>query len=363
MKKILIICNVASYHQVEFFDELAKSDKLQVKVLYQLESTFDRNWKRKIVPSHDFELLRRINITKSRALYWNFGLIKEIRRFQPDRIILTQYANLNQLFLLWMSVLLRSKKIILWTERPGISFNEAPVLSNNFLRIVGRQLSLLPLKLNNSIQIWGIGRFSCEYYDSLVTRKVFNVPYYSDIQKFSKSKTVYNESNTIKLLFAGKFIKRKGLDLIIEVVNSNNFPNIEFHFLGTGPLQKEVIDLCERNVCCFHHGFVEREQMADFYSDKDVLILPGRHDGWGMVIQEAMASGLGIISTRNVGAALDLVDSENGILIEPSKTSLSQAIEVLDYKTILRWRSNSIQRARSVNVVEGKHWLEEILDD
>lgn len=363
MKKILIICNVASYHQVEFFDELAKSDKLQVKVLYQLESTFDRNWKNRIVPSHDFELLRRIYISKSRALYLNFGLIKVIRGFQPDKIILTQYANLNQLFLLWMSVLLCSKKMILWTERPGISFNEAPVLSNNFLRVVGRQLSLLPIKLNNSIQIWGIGRFSCEYYDSMVIRKAYNVPYYSDIQKFLTSKRVNNETNTIKLLFAGKFIKRKGIDLLIEVVKSKYFPNIEFHFLGTGPLQKDVIDLCESNDYCFYHGFVEREQMADFYIDKDVLILPGRHDGWGMVIQEAMASGLGIISTQNVGAALDLVDSENGILIEPSKNSLSQALESLNYKTILRWRSHSIEKARSVNVVEGKYWLEEVLDD
>jgi len=363
LKKILIICNVASYHQVEFFDELAKSDKLQLKVVYQLEATFDRNWKNKIIPSHDFELLRRVYFSKSRALYWNFGLIKVIKRFKPDKIVLTQYANLNQLFLLWMSVLLCSKKMILWTERPGINFNEAPVLSNNFLRTVGRQFSLFPLKLNNSIQIWGIGRFSCEYYDSIVPSKVFNVPYYSDIQKFSKSTRVRHEKNSIKLLFAGKFIKRKGLDLLIEVVKSKNFHDVEFHFLGTGPLKNAVVDLCESYDNCFYHGFVEREQMGEFYSDKDVLILPGRHDGWGMVIQEAMACGLGVISTRNVGAALDLVDSENGILIEPSKKSLSQVLESLNYETILRWRSNSIEKARLVNVVEGKHWLEEVLDD
>ena len=363
MKKVLIICNVASYHQVECFDELAKSDKLQLKVVYQLEATFDRNWKNKIIPSHDFELLRRVYFSKSRALYWNFGLIKVIRRFKPDKIVLTQYANLNQLFLLWLSVLLCSKKFILWTERPGISFNEAPVLSNNFLRTMGRQFSLLPIKLNKSIQIWGIGQFSCEFYNATVQRNIYNVPYFSDIQKFSKSTRVRHEKNSIKLLFAGKFIKRKGLDLLIEVVKSKNFRDVEFHFLGTGPLKRDVVDLCESYDYCFYHGFVEREQMGEFYSDKDVLILPGRHDGWGMVIQEAMACGLGVVSTRNVGAALDLVDSENGLLIEPSKKSLSQALESLDFETILKWQRNSVEKARSVHVVQGKHRLEEVLDD
>ena len=48
-----------------------------------------------------------------------------------------------------------------------------------------------------------------------------------------------------------------------------------------------------------------------------VLVLPSRHDGWGVVIQEALSAGLPVIATRQTGAAYDLVEEgKNGFLVE-----------------------------------------------
>jgi glycosyltransferase involved in cell wall biosynthesis len=64
-------------------------------------------------------------------------------------------------------------------------------------------------------------------------------------------------------------------------------------------------------------GAVPFEERAKYFVETDVFVHPARHDGWGVVIQEAMAAGLPVIATRQTGAAYELVkENENGFLIE-----------------------------------------------
>ena len=60
-------------------------------------------------------------------------------------------------------------------------------------------------------------------------------------------------------------------------------------------------------------------------------MLPSRHDGWGVVINQAIGAGLPIISSTAVGAATDLVESgTNGVLVPPGQLEpLTEAIRNL----------------------------------
>jgi glycosyltransferase involved in cell wall biosynthesis len=63
-------------------------------------------------------------------------------------------------------------------------------------------------------------------------------------------------------------------------------------------------------------GDVPFEARAMSFTLGDVFVHPARHDGWGIVIQEAMAAGLPVIGTRETGAACDLVeDGRSGFLV------------------------------------------------
>jgi glycosyltransferase involved in cell wall biosynthesis len=64
------------------------------------------------------------------------------------------------------------------------------------------------------------------------------------------------------------------------------------------------------------HGEVDEAQLAARYAQADVFVLPSFHEGYGMVLAEALAHGLPIVSTT-AGAIPDTVPREAGLLLPP----------------------------------------------
>jgi glycosyltransferase involved in cell wall biosynthesis len=63
-------------------------------------------------------------------------------------------------------------------------------------------------------------------------------------------------------------------------------------------------------------GGLSEEQLAQRYVDADVFALLSRQETWGVVVNEAAASGLPLVLSDRVGAAYDLLrDGENGFLV------------------------------------------------
>src|SRR5262249_56320903 len=65
-----------------------------------------------------------------------------------------------------------------------------------------------------------------------------------------------------------------------------------------------------------YEGFQAPESLPTYFGRSDVFVLPSRHDGWGVVVNQALAAGLPVITSDAVGAGLDLVeDGVNGICV------------------------------------------------
>jgi glycosyltransferase involved in cell wall biosynthesis len=70
--------------------------------------------------------------------------------------------------------------------------------------------------------------------------------------------------------------------------------------------------------CVVFAGFRQIGELRAFYSGAGAFVHPALEEPWGLVINEAMASGLPVLSSRNVGAAEELVvDGETGFLFDP----------------------------------------------
>ena len=77
-------------------------------------------------------------------------------------------------------------------------------------------------------------------------------------------------------------------------------------FVGDGPERLAVESQARaRGVRCVFAGFMNQQQMAEAYVAADVLMLPGR-ETWGLVANEALACGLPVVMSEEVGSAPDL---------------------------------------------------------
>lgn len=160
-------------------------------------------------------------------------------------------------------------------------------------------------------------------------------------------------------LASNRFVERKNLGRLIEAyarhVASSRSSGLGFQekeksgvwplvLLGDGELKGELMALCEGlGVQVFSGGHLEKlklnsyklktssegglvvfagfRQIAElpaFYAEAGAFVHPALEEPWGLVINEAMASGLPVLSSRNVGAAEELVvDGETGYLFDP----------------------------------------------
>src|SRR5262249_16541028 len=98
-----------------------------------------------------------------------------------------------------------------------------------------------------------------------------------------------------------------------------------------------------------YEGFQAPEALPAYFGRSDVFVLPSRHDGWGVVVNQALAAGLPIISSDAVGAGLDFVEnSVNGMCIPADDVeSLYSAMKILavDRGLVRQWGEKSRAKA------------------
>ncbi|MBQ3417900.1 MAG: glycosyltransferase family 4 protein [Ruminococcus sp.] len=136
------------------------------------------------------------------------------------------------------------------------------------------------------------------------------------------------KANEPVVLLVGQIIPRKGIDIMLEASLSLS-PEIKYYVVGgacTEPLQ-QIIDAKHIENVQFV-DFAGKEELRKYYSMCDVFALPTREDIWGLVINEAMAYCLPIVTTDNCVAGLELV-SENWIIPTEDSDALAEKMKEL----------------------------------
>lgn len=131
------------------------------------------------------------------------------------------------------------------------------------------------------------------------------------------------------ILYVGQFVYRKGIDVLIKATKRLT-SEYGVYLVGGVPTQ-EYLDM-QKNINNLHFvGFKSKTELAEFYKAADVFVLPTREDIWGLVINEAMAYGLPVITTTTCGSGRELIsDDINGYLVQPdNEDELCKAILTL----------------------------------
>jgi UDP-glucose:(heptosyl)LPS alpha-1,3-glucosyltransferase len=118
------------------------------------------------------------------------------------------------------------------------------------------------------------------------------------------------------VIFVANELQRKGFTPLLRAVASLRDPRI--HLLAVGRL-----DPGECGSVIASLGMSERvkftgpsNEVADYYAAADVFALPTQYEAWGLVIVEAMASGLRVLTSRLAGAAVTVDEGQTGQLLD-----------------------------------------------
>ncbi len=180
------------------------------------------------------------------------------------------------------------------------------------------------------------------------------------IDKESVSEKKQNEiremlqmSKKVILLSVGRFIEGKGFDLLLKVATL--MTEIEIYLIGD-EAPKEYLDIMRKNNITNIHfvDFCDFKKLKLYYHASDFFVLPTRGDTWGLVINEAMASGLPVITTNKCVAGIQLIkDGVNGYIVESDNINeLIDKIKILaDNKKLRKEMSrNNIEKIKEYSI-------------
>lgn len=127
------------------------------------------------------------------------------------------------------------------------------------------------------------------------------------------------------VLSVGQFIYRKGYDILLKTCEKLD-KNIGIYIVG-GQATTEYLELQDRLQLNNVHfvDFMTKDKLINYYKAADLFILPTREDIWGLVVNEAMAYGLQVITTDKCLAGIEMIKDRGRIV--PVETNWKKVIE------------------------------------
>ncbi len=120
-------------------------------------------------------------------------------------------------------------------------------------------------------------------------------------------------SDTLRVLFLGQVILRKGIQYLLTTAKLLERENIHFDVVGPIGISREAVGAAPGNVT--FHGRTGRGEAAAWYQRSHVFVLPTLSDGFAITQLEAMAYGLPVIATPCSGKVVH--DGEDGFIVPP----------------------------------------------
>ena len=136
----------------------------------------------------------------------------------------------------------------------------------------------------------------------------------------------------MKLLYVGTLIGRKGQPVLLEALSrlTGNGVGARLTLVGQGPERPELERLADRlgvSDRVTFTGGLDHDRVRQEYARADVFCLPSFAEGVPVVLMEAMASGLPVVSTRIAGIPELVEDGEHGFVVRPGRADdLEQAL-------------------------------------
>ena len=332
-----------------------------------------RNLLYKISTTYPYYILKRFGISKNQVITFPFiEVLSRLRKFLPDHIekyyifflcslfdILTSIFVNNKInfFIGWSGFSLYSlkkakqHKCITLLERGSASIDYQKKILDDEEKKLNIKISKpnkffisKELKEYHATDYINVPtRFSYNTFNNKLKKKIFINSYGVNQKEFKKNK---KKNKKFIVIYAGGLSIQKGSHYLIEAIyNLQKIKKIEFWHVGK--IQEEMKNIVKKFLSknIKYLGHKEQNMLYKYYSQSSVFCIPSIHDGFPLVIPQAMSCGLPVICTRESGGAEFIKNNYNGIIVKSKNSKqIENAIKKLFY-------NHNLLKKMSVNAI------------
>ena len=352
MKKLLFITNYPAPYRVCFYDELGKHADVTVLFSEKKEDRTHRDANWFITGEGRF---RMVQLTQKRGALKGRDLCVDVIPWLKkswDAIVVCGYSSpTNMLAMAW----LKANRIPFYLEVDGGLIREAKGIRYHIKRaMIGSPTWWISSGRETTRYLTHYGakeeRIFHYPFTSLWAREIADSAPSPEEKQILRQKLGMEEKRI--LLFVGRLSAPKGMEDLLHVIPE--LPEDTGVWFVGGEPNREHLDFCrEHNLSRVHFvGFTKKDALLDYYRAADYFVLPTWSDVWGLVINEAMACGLPVVTTDRCVAGMELVrPGENGFLVPArDRTALSQTLRLALDADFRQLGANALETIRPYTV-------------
>ena len=194
--------------------------------------------------------------------------------------------------------------------------------------------SLIRIILNSAHVTLGISNAVNSQFNqtSIKVSSLKKYRYWVDLKHFKpmnlkESRKKIGVDDRFTVLFVGRLIPIKGIKLLVEI--AHELDQIQFLFIGAGPLESFLKNASKQNPNIQFLGNVQNYDLPAYYNSADIFCIPSQYEeGLGRVVMESVACGIPVVGS-NRGGISEALNKTISMLLEPTHDNLKNTIQML----------------------------------
>jgi glycosyltransferase involved in cell wall biosynthesis len=322
--RLTLVHNIFAPYREGLFKAIDKLPGVRLTVYYCSDKCPGRNWRIK-PEGYKYQVLKGVTI--GRNLHINPEIIWRIVTDRPDVLVVGGYSYPTSMMAILTAKFLRIP-LVLWSAS---SLLDSRLNLSNWRQKSKYVAKRLLIRCADKYIV--PGQKAIEYLKELgagakdisIMRNSFDLDFFhqgadrarKDRDRIRKE---FGLPASKLLLYVGHLTEKKGAWVLLKAYRIIRDKNAQIGLViaGDGPEERELKEYCRHHRLkrVYFMGFRQKDEMPSLFGASDVFVFPSLQDTWGMVLNEAMASGLPIVTTDRVGGAYDLVeDGTNGLIV------------------------------------------------
>lgn len=328
--RVAVVTNVPIHHKVDLFDTIAaRLAKVgaTLHVLFTSGVPPDRGWMSAADIRFEHTFLESFDLGRPRGRRMlPRGLVPALGRVAPDLVVSAGFSPLV------------SGRVSHWCARHGVPFGiwsgEIPSRPTARSRVRRRQRRALVRSADFGV---AYGWQSARYLDALDPRLPVVIGRNTSVAPPRRDRA---DEGLLEILAVSRAAKGKALDLVVRAVTRLDDLPLRLTVVGDGPRLPFLRELADGSRRVRFAGAMPHDVVLECYARAHAFVFPSQYDLFGLVLVEAMAAGLPVITSAAPGAVTDLaVDGSNCIVVgDPTVDAWEAALRRLAEDRELRQR-------------------------